>query len=186
MSSRAMKSFAGVAVSCASALALSMSSAVAQQTTQQDLFVTVQFTGGCQFTGAAPILDFGQHALQGGNTVGSQIDGEVNVNVQCSQNLPYTISLGLGVGQNASYSDGRRLTRQNGTASETVRYNLYTDSTRNANQVWGDDNTANTEVVSRNGTGNSESHTIYGRIFGNQLNVAAGIYTDTVVITVSF
>ncbi len=66
------------------------------------------------------------------------------------------------------------------SGASRLPYNLYTDASYNL--VWGD-KSAGTAVVG--GSAATASHTVYGRIPRKQ-NVGAGVYADTVVVTVSF
>jgi spore coat protein U-like protein len=62
-----------------------------------------------------------------------------------------------------------------------VTYSLYSDSGRAT--VWG--NTVGTNTVAGTGNGASQSYTVYGRAPA-QTTPAAGTYTDTVTVTVTY
>jgi len=87
-------------------------------------------------------------------------------------------------------SSGVMTDRRMNSASDTLRYNLYTDPAHT--QIWGD-GTGGTSFQSAEirvgpGVGNatrSETFTIYGRIPPRQ-SVDTGTYSDTIVVTVEF
>ncbi len=66
--------------------------------------------------------------------------------------------------------------------AETVTYGLYKDTDRA--QPWGDAATPGSTVA---GTGNgaTQTLTVYGRV-PPQATPSAGVYTDTVVVTVTY
>jgi spore coat protein U-like protein len=102
----------------------------------------------------------------------TSLDSTGNVAVTCSPAAPYTIALSAGYGAQT----GREM--RNG--AHALAYNLFTDATRSA--VWGD-GTGLTSTVS--GSGTAGGHPIYGRIPARQ-NVAAGTYSDIIIVTISF
>jgi spore coat protein U-like protein len=95
-----------------------------------------------------------------------------NVAVTCDIPTPYTLALSPGSGTYAL--------RSMSGAGSSLNYNLFIDPTRLI--VWGD-GTPGTSVVA--GATIGASHTIYGRIPQRQ-NVPVGVYTDTVIVTLSF
>ena len=108
------------------------------------------------------------------NPIGEQdLDSTGRVDIACVPAAPYTITLGTGLSN--SYTP-----RSLASGASRLPYNLYTDASYNL--VWGD-KSAGTAVVG--GGAATASHTVYGRIPRKQ-NVGAGVYADTVVVTVSF
>lgn len=99
------------------------------------------------------------------------LDSTGSINVQCDVSTAFTINLGTGTG---SYAQ-RTLT----SAQSILDYNLYTDAARTL--VWADGTTGNNV----SGSGTNVTVPVYGRIPQRQ-NVPAGVYTDTVVITISY
>ena len=86
----------------------------------------------------------------------------------------YTVT--LSAGSSASFS-----ARSMAKGSDTLQYNLYTDSAFST--VWPDTGTA---VSGTGATGSSgTAKTVYGRIPAGQ-DVPAGDYADSVTITISF
>lgn len=95
------------------------------------------------------------------------------IDVTCDVSTSYQLSLSTGAG---SYSERRM---ENGT--NFLTYNLFTDPTYSF--VWGD-GTGVTSTVSGT-TDSSQVHYIYGRIPARQ-DVAVGVYTDVIVVTIQF
>ncbi len=129
-------------------------------------------------------MDFGEYDLL--NTLDSRSD----ITVTCSRDTPlplpgainvkYTLALSVGSG---SYS-ARALT---GGVNSVMLYNLYTSASYSA--VWGDGGAA--ERVSGSvkipsfGTSASATHTVYGRIPGNQSSLEPGTYYSPMPIVVT-
>ena len=97
-----------------------------------------------------------------------------------ASNVDITLQLG------ASGTSGGIANRQMASGGERLDYNLYRDAARTL--VWGQ--TAGTDAVTvtvsgiPNNSSRDASFTIYGRIPAQQ-NLPAGVYTDSVQITVS-
>ena len=100
----------------------------------------------------------------------SPLDGVGSVHIRCDAATWFTIGLGSGSG---SYQQ-RLMT---GGPSK-LRYNLYRDSSRLF--TWGEG--LGNDVSA---TGLNVDSTIYGRIPARQ-NVTAGVYVDTVTLTISY
>jgi len=100
------------------------------------------------------------------------LEGVGNINVSCDAVTSFTVSISAGTG---SYS-ARLMT---GIADQ-MNYNLYTDATHL--MIWGD-GTGSSNTVSATAAGSNL--TVYGRIPARQ-NVAAGIYADTIIVTVTY
>jgi len=124
-------------------------------------------------------LDFGSTS-----TLSSNIDSTAAITVTASNTTPY--SIGLGNGANVSGSQRRaRL----GATSNFINYNLYTDSAHS--HAWTTTTSASSctggasTCVLATGTGVSQNTTVFGRV-PPQSVPAAGTFTDTVVVTVTF
>lgn len=118
------------------------------------------------------------------SSLASNIDSTATISVQATNTTPY--SIGLGIGSNASGSQRRvRL----GATSNFINYNLYTDSGRSQALSTSTSTTSCTggagTCVLGTGSGASQNTTVYGRV-PTQTIPAAGTFTDTVVVTVTF
>jgi spore coat protein U-like protein len=103
-------------------------------------------------------------------------DGTSTVTVNCTLGAGYNVGLDSGTGSGATVT-----TRKMTSGASTLNYSLYQDALRST--VWGD--TVGTNTVAGTGTGLDVGHTVYGRIPISQ-NVAAGSYSDTITVTVTF
>lgn len=139
---------------------------------------TATVAANCNISTSA--LNFGSVS----SSIASNVDATATVTAQCTNTTPY--SIGLDNGANAS--GAQRRVRLAATANY-VNYNLYTDSARS--NAW-KTSTATTSCTAGastcalgTGTGSNQSVTVYGRI-PPQSATAAGLFTDTVVVTVTF
>jgi spore coat protein U-like protein len=96
--------------------------------------------------------------------------------VDAARELP-NFTVALSTGGSGTYSP-RRLS----SGANTLSYNIYT--TAGFTSVWGN-GTGGSVIVSDNGAVNSVSFTAYGRVPAGQY-VAAGSYTDTITVTVTY
>lgn len=104
-------------------------------------------------------------------------DSTGNIDSRCDVGIAYAIHLDSGGNPLGDFVP-RNLRQTVGTG--ILRYNLYRNSART--QVWGD-GTSITRIQQGMGTGQTTRWIIYGRIPGRQ-NVPAGVYADTVRVTV--
>ncbi len=117
-------------------------------------------------------LDFGTHFSLSSviNMAGTVGNGALRVN--CLSSTPYRVLISAGGSGNVS---ARRMT---GPGTEQVAYNLYTAA--NYLTVW--DNSVGVTGV---GNGSDQYLPVYGRVPA-QATPAAGVYSDTVIVTVSW
>lgn len=116
-------------------------------------------------------IDFGSTGILGAN-----VDATGGVTITCTPGTPYTVSLNNGA--NGSAPAARKMKK----GAETVTYGLYKDNARS--QVWGDAATPGSTVAGT-GSGAAQNLTVYGRVPA-QTTPSAGLYTDTVVVTVTY
>jgi len=122
---------------------------------------------------ATPVV-FGNYALTALDTTGL-------ITVTCSPDvLTYTVALDAGTGTLATTS-ARKLS----FGLNTLNYALYLDGNRTLH--WG--NTQNTDTAAAGAAtttvGTVKTFTVYGRLHANQ-TTAAGVYSDTVQVTVTY
>lgn len=131
--------------------------------------VTLTVTNDCTIT--APPVNFGTAPLVSGFPTVSQ-----NISLLCSKNMTYTV----GMGQGSNFASGRR---QMANGSNRLSYDLYkADST-----VWG----SSVSTSRADGPAASDGSTVQtipytARVYQDQATPAAAVYTDSVVVDVSF
>jgi spore coat protein U-like protein len=125
----------------------------------------------CKIVSASE-LDFGTSGV-----IDANIDQSNSLSVRCTKSTPYDI--GLNAGANGGTVAARLM--KGGPANDTIQYSLYTTAGRTV--VWG--NTVGTDTVSGTGTGAVQSYTVFGRV-PDQTTPAAGNYTDTITVTVTY
>lgn len=129
--------------------------------------VTRAYAVNCSFS-SAPSVAFGSYST----TDTSPTDSVGTVNITCDKNPNGVAKFSAGSGTFAQ----RRMTN----GANILNYNLYTTSAMT--QVWGD-GSAGTGTVQFKTTNNALS--VYGRIPAQQ-NVVPGLYSDSLVVTISF
>jgi spore coat protein U-like protein len=105
------------------------------------------------------------------------VDATSTVSVTCSYGTPYAVSLGLGNGAGVTSPIARKMTGTGGT----IAYGLYRDSARSL--PWGD--AAGSSTLSGTGAGATQFLPVYGRVPA-QTTPPPGLYSDTIVVTVSY
>lgn len=151
-------------------LALPMAASAGTQSTTMGVSATV--TANCTVS-ATPIAFGSVNTLSGSN-----VDGNGTVTVTCTNGSGWAISADAGGGAGATMAT-RRLT----AGANTLNYTIHT--TAGHGTVWGD-GTSSTATIGNTGTGSAQTVTVYGRIFSGQNSVAAGSYSDTVNVTVTY
>lgn len=160
-------------------------------------FAACAVLGGILLAPAAAVASFSCSVSAAGVSFGSYDplaaapdDSAGRVDVTCSNtpgtgadNVAYTIALSPG-------GAGGYAPRYLLSGSDRLAYNLFRDAGRS--QVWGNGNAGTALESGRlrvgSGVGNStrsNSHDVFGRIPAQQ-DAAAGVYADTIVITVTF
>ena len=148
------------------AVAASITMPASAGTDTDQLTITATVLSGCALSGGS--LTFGQYVS--GQTADLDAVGQIN----------YTYYVGdlkfeLDGGTAASVTN-----RQMAAGAARLRYQLYRNATRTA--VWGAGTDAHAVLLLIPQNGRVD---VYGRILGGQ-GVAAGTYTDTVNITLTF
>lgn len=143
----------------------------AAQTATDSFTVQIQITSECLINSAST-LDFGASGV-----LSAAVAATSEIIVQCTSGTTYNVGLNAGLGAGATVA-ARLMT---GPASATVTYSLYTDVAHT--DVWG--NTIGTDTVSGTGTGAAQTYTVYGQVPA-QSTPAAGTYSDTVTVTVTY
>lgn len=153
----------------ATGIFLSPSGALAATATDT-MTVTATVQSGCVLT-ASP-LAFGIY----NPTSATSLDATTTVLVTCTLGTPYNVGMGAGAGTGATTAV-RKLT----SSGNTLNYALYQNAGRTTN--WG--NTVGTDTLSATAGLLPNAITVYGRIPSGQ-NTLAGVYTDSVTVTVTY
>lgn len=117
------------------------------------------------------LMDFGTQT-----SLSVPIDSASSFGVLCSRGLPYNIEVNGG---RAVATDPARRRMLKG--EEFIEYGLYRDAART--QVWG--STRGLNVFGAMGSGISQAVPVYGRVHP-QSTPSAGVYTDTVIVTLTY
>jgi spore coat protein U-like protein len=112
----------------------------------------------------------------------SPVDSTGTVTVQCTRNSYVSYSIAMSKGNSGSYSP-----RKMAHGTSNLNYNLYTDSVHSV--VWGD-GTSGTSTISKINVRCRKSpycqHTAYGRIPAGQTTAVPGLYTDSIIVTLTY
>lgn len=118
-------------------------------------------------------MNFGDISAQ----LASGAEAAASLSITCTNNAPYAVTLGPGLGPNVNDPQFRKIS--NGT--QTLAYGLYHDP--GGSRPWGW--TIGQNDLAETGTGLSQTFTVHGRVHGGQEAVTGG-YTDSVVVTVHY
>lgn len=154
--------FAGVAIAPA---------AHAADPVQTTLQVNAEVTANCVASTTA--VQFGTVDVTAGGK-----DGTGGLTVTCTSGTAWTATADAGA--NAAALTDRRMI--NG-ANELV-YSLYTSNARTT--VWGDGVEGGSGTITGTGTGTADNQVIYASIPAGQTSLPAGVYADTVNVTVTY
>lgn len=125
-------------------------------------------------------LAFGQFASLDSDRQLTSSVGAGSIVLQCTPGTALSIALDSGL-YSASVATGRWL----GKGNERLRYQLYQDA--GSNTVWGDDGNGGVSLaVSFPLGGEVQSYPVYARLFAVSPLPSAGIYSDTVTVTISY
>lgn len=153
-------------------------------TTTSTFTVSATVENGCVFgdsmessTTSFGTIDFGTLSSLSSSVDVVSSTGSGSIVVTCTPGLSATIALDYGV--NGGNSTERYLI--NGSGSTTLGYQLYQDSART--KVWGTDSLAYS-ISSFPST--TQTYPVYARLFASSAMPAAGTYTDTVTVTLTY
>lgn len=110
---------------------------------------------------------------------GAAVDASGTIDVTCTSETPWTASADAGQTEGATLGARKLL---NGT--NELSYALYADAARTS--LWGDGVAEASTTLADVGTGSSQVKTFYGRIAASQTSAPAGVYNDTVTVTVAY
>lgn len=148
---------------------LGLAATASAQTASTNMSVSSTLSASCSV--AASALSFGSQVPA---PMTAAVDATATITATCTNLRPYTIGLDAGSGSGATES----IRRMSGSAG-TINYAIYSDAARTT--IWGTGNAA----VQQTGNGLAQPLTVYGRL-PLQTGAAAGTYTDSVTVTITF
>jgi len=158
------------------ALLLAAAGGAAGATATTTIMVSATVASSC--TVSANPLSFGLYQPGQGS-----MSASTTLAVRCTRGAPFSVALNAGTG------GGTVAQRLMSMGSSKLQYNLYTTPAHTT--VWGD-GTLSSATVSSIGRGllsaGAITHTVYGQLPDSPANVdlAPGLYTDTITVTVSY
>ena len=147
-------------------------------TSTATLTVQITITAACNIN--ASTLDFGSNA--GTALLAGNLTASTTVSVTCTNGSPY--SIGMNNGANASGSQRRMINGAN-----FISYDLYTDAGHANAWTTASNSTTCTSANScalGTGNGSAQSTNIYGVVPSVAVAPAAGSYSDSVTMTVTY
>ena len=168
-------------LSLASAAAL-CSTAAQAQTVTGTIDATITLVSGCQVNGntAATAVDFGTIDFGSHTTLFDEAltqleaNGDASISILCSPGSPASLTVTSGLHDGVVAGASRAMAN----GSNFVPYDIYSDSARN-NLL------ANNTSISVPADGTVQEVPIYARAEGRP-GLVAGIYTDTLSVTLTF
>ena len=152
---------------------LGISSTAFAATTVGSFNVKITIVDNCVFTtGGLSDLDFGTKGV-----LATQLTLSSSIKVQCTNNTPYTIALDAGQAPGATTSTRQMV----GPFSAKINYSLWRDAAFTQN--WG--NVAGTDTNGGRGTGSEVIFPIFATVPA-QTTPAAGAYSDTIAVTITY
>lgn len=149
--------------------------------------VEAKIVKGCVLgSGATSVASFGTIDFGGISSVAQNKDvisssGAGSIIIRCTKNVSVTVALNNGVNASGSISGGRFL--KNADTNETLRYQLYQDS--GFSNIWGSGSNGGA-VRTVVADGSIQTYPIYARLFSTTTLPSVGIYTDSIIVTVSY
>jgi len=151
----------------------------------KSFLVKAAIVNGCILgSGAADVtsygsINFGQVSLLPSNVDVTSSSGAGSILLQCTPGT--TLTIGLSAGLNTSnIAAGRFLIK----GAETLRYQLYQDS---GSTIWGNGSNGGTVKSLTFPAGSATvAYPVFARLFAVTPMPSAGIYSDTVTVTVTY
>lgn len=147
--------------------------------------VNAAIAPGCILgSGSADVTTFGTISFGQISTLPSNLNvtstlGAGSIQVQCTPNTSLSIAINAGL-NSSNISTGRYLIK----GAETLRYQLYQDS---GTTIWGNGTNGTTaKSLTFPASGLTQTYPVYARLFAVTPMPSAGIYTDTVTVTITY
>lgn len=162
--------------------ALVAGNAVAGPSPQTGSFnVTATVANSCKVTATSNIA-FGAYDPADAN-FSTALDGDGSVSVRCTRGTVAAVALGQGLYADTGSSCTSPARRMSDGGTGRLGYEIYRNAGRTS--AWGCDTAANIQSFTSAASNVATTLTTYGRIPAGQ-DVAAGSFTDTVVVSVTF
>lgn len=155
--------------SASSAQALHSCSGLSGTTVTDQISATATVKNGCEIVNVDDMAFGNKSPVQGSQL---QADATASIAIQCPTGTSYTLTLGEGL-----HPDGSQ--RQLCNNGECLRYALYQDAAHTA--IWSPDSPQKQYASG----GQPQQVVVYGHVPAQQWP-SAGVYTDTVVVTLSY
>ena len=179
MTTKAGQRLLNLAIISAIALSTAALTVRAYAETTANLTVSAEINTSC--TISSTDLSFGTydgivaHASQ-------DLTDTATISTTCTNGSIVVIT--MGGGQYGAWNRRSRIRQMTNEGSNSyLKYEIYADAGRTF--VWSYDRFRMSSVASVTGTGASQDMIVYGKVFKNQRDAAAGSYTDTVSIGVN-
>ena len=179
MTTKAGQRLLNFAIISAIALSTAALTAPAYADVTGSLAVSASVAASCNIS--TTDLDFGTydgivaHASQ-------DLTDTATISTTCTNGSIVVIT--MGGGQYGAWNRRSRIRQMTNEGSNSyLKYEIYADAGRTF--VWSYDRFRMSSVASVTGTGASQDMIVYGKVFKNQRDAAAGSYTDTVSIGVN-
>jgi spore coat protein U-like protein len=145
--------------------------------------VTANISATCSMSNTD--LDFGDYDATGINS-SRDLLATATILTTCTSGTNGVITMSQG--DHFLYCEVNDCHRQlsNDEETSTLRYNIYTDENLNFSDIWNHDVDEMSSVAQVVGNGLSQDMTVYGKIPKNQKYAAAGSYSDTITITLTY
>lgn len=134
--------------------------------------VSLDVIPSCRVT--ATSVNFGEHGA-----LLSNLDASGKVNVTCTKDTMYTVTLGQGLA--AAGANGRKMFQNGARGNPSIAYNLFRDPARTI--VW--DDIIQLDAPLELASGRTDAQTVYARVKA-QKTPPAGTYSDSVVVNVYY
>jgi spore coat protein U-like protein len=146
-------------------------------TKSQNMPVQAQVNANCNFT-SSNTMDFGSTYDPSGANLSNPLGGAVVVDVRCTKGA--SVSIGINTGANGANAPAGS-TRAMKFGTNYLGYDFYQESTYAT--LWTNSGAGMVTFISPSNAPNPV--TVYGKVPGGQ-DVPAGLYQDTVIVTVNY
>lgn len=152
---------------------------------QKNFLVKAAIVNGCILgSGAADVtsfgsINFGQVSLLPSNVDVTSTTGAGSILLQCTPGTSLTIGISAGL-NTSNIASGRFLNK----GAETLRYQLYQDT---GTTLWGNGSNGGTVKSLTFPAGSATvAYPVFARLFAVTPMPSAGIYSDTVTVTITY